>query len=588
MKLKTSFFNPTALRKDVTRFAPLWGLYTAFMLLVVMLLWANENEPARFATDAPVIMMAMGVVNFFYAGISALMLFGDLFQSKMAGSLHAMPLRREGWFLVHTAAGFLFCLVPNSLGAVLASMILQEYCYLAFIWLGLMLLQYLFFFGTAAFCIQCAGNKLGAAAVYGLFNLLAVLAAFLVDTFYAPVLYGIETDWEAICSHSPVVGFTMTQYVEVVYDNMYGTARFEGFLPDAWSYLFVAAAVGALLLGASVLLYRKRQLESAGDFIAVKPAAPVFLVIYTLCVGAVLYFLADQMGTDLEYLFLLVGFAIGLFTGFMLLEKKVNVFQGKKWLYLGLITMGFFLTVTVVTLDPLGVTRYVPKATQVEQIRLSPYGSVYYLENEPLILDDVADIQEITDLHKDLVANRTYDDTNMCLRLRYYLKNGTTVERKYYVQSDSREGQILEKYFTRFSCVTGCDTVEEMLNQVVSMEFYSHVNDIPSISMYPTYATQTEPLDTITEEIMVKYEPEEGWAQIAMNTQLLRGLLEAMEKDCKAGNMAQNWDYHPDEETIGSLNFALAQDRYSTRYTDITVYSGCENTVNYLRSLINS
>ena len=37
MKLKTSFFNTSVLKKDITRFAPLWGLYTVFMLLVVFL-----------------------------------------------------------------------------------------------------------------------------------------------------------------------------------------------------------------------------------------------------------------------------------------------------------------------------------------------------------------------------------------------------------------------------------------------------------------------------------------------------------------------------------------------------------------------
>ena len=108
MKLKTSFFNPTVLRKDVTRFAPLWGLYTVFMLMVVFLLGLDENEPARFASIAPNITQAMGAVNCVYGGLCALLLFGDLFTSKMAGMLHAMPMRREGWFLTHFTAGMLF------------------------------------------------------------------------------------------------------------------------------------------------------------------------------------------------------------------------------------------------------------------------------------------------------------------------------------------------------------------------------------------------------------------------------------------------------------------------------------------------
>ena len=34
MKLKTSFFNTSLLRKDLVRFAPAWVLYAVFLILV--------------------------------------------------------------------------------------------------------------------------------------------------------------------------------------------------------------------------------------------------------------------------------------------------------------------------------------------------------------------------------------------------------------------------------------------------------------------------------------------------------------------------------------------------------------------------
>ena len=36
MKLKTSFFNVSALKKNLTRFAPAWALYGVFMLLLIL------------------------------------------------------------------------------------------------------------------------------------------------------------------------------------------------------------------------------------------------------------------------------------------------------------------------------------------------------------------------------------------------------------------------------------------------------------------------------------------------------------------------------------------------------------------------
>lgn len=575
MKSRTSFFNPAVLRKDITRFAPAWGLYTVFSLLTVFLFLADQNEPARVACDAQYIMQLMGIVNFGYGGICAILLFGDLFQSKMAGSLHAMPMRREGWFLTHLCAGMLFCLVPNAIGAIIACMMLQQYCYLAFLWLGLMLLQYLFFFGLGAFSAQCTGNRLGMVAVYGLINFLAVLVAFLVDTFYAPVLYGIQTNWIAICKHSPVVGFTTFEYISVEYDNMYGIARFEGFLPEQWRYLFSAAGVGVALLGASVLLYRRRHMECAGDFIAVKPAAPIFLVLYTLCVGAVLYFIADQLNTDLEYIFLLIGFAIGYFTGSMLLEKKVNVFRMKKWIGYGLLTLAFFLTVALAWIDPLGITHYVPEASQVESVNVRPYASSYYVSNNWQTLTDPQDIQMVMDMHNDAIQSRYENpDNGVYVTLRYELRGGGTVNRQYLVDTNSPAGKAMQILTSRFYYVTGVKTLEELVENVDFVEYRSHTMDP---GYYLTTGQDVEDYKYYEEET-VCFTGETGKGYI-------QGLLEAVEQDCKEGNMSQVWEFHPGAETQGYITVCYGVDRYREEYMDIAVFSDCKNTMAFLRNM---
>ena len=64
MKLRTSYFNPGVLRKDLTRFAPLWGLYTVFMLLVVLMIRDDNDTAYSFALSADGIMRAMSPVNF--------------------------------------------------------------------------------------------------------------------------------------------------------------------------------------------------------------------------------------------------------------------------------------------------------------------------------------------------------------------------------------------------------------------------------------------------------------------------------------------------------------------------------------------
>lgn len=592
MKLKTSFFNSTVLKKDITRFAPLWGLYTVFMLLFLFLIQGDSVEPARFACDAPYILMGMGIVNFVYAGLCAILLFGDLFASKMCNAVHAMPMRREGWFLTHLTAGILFCVGPNALGALVSCMILQEYCYLAFLWLGVMLCQFLFFFGAGAFSAQCAGNRLGAVAVYGLFNFLAVLAAFLVYTFYAPVLYGVMPNWEEICRCSPVVGFTMSQFVSVQYDNMNSNAEFIGFLPEDWRFLFVSLIIGLALLGAAVLLYRRRHMESAGDFIAVKTASPVFLVLYTLCVGAVLYFVADQIGTGAAYLFLVIGFAIGFFTGWMLLEKKVNIFRPKRFLGFAVLTLAFFLTIALTFLDPLGITRYVPEAEQVQSVRISPYSSDWYFENDGCVLKDPAEIESVIQIHTQLVEDRNVQGDGI-LRLRYEMKNGTVVDRKYDLDVDSPEGQELKRLYSTMEGIFRTDDPEGFLKNVYRLEFHSYQTTLPYIAAATEYGRVLMDMDDLTDKFGEETETLQLMLEDSFDKDPLTvGLIEAIRKDCEAGVMAPLWEYHQGQDACGALIFEgldIGEESghiyKGSRVVEITIYPDCTNTVQYLKSL---
>ena len=580
MKLRTSFFNLSAMKKDITRFAPVWALYTVFMLMTLFLL-GSDGMHAHFAADSPYIMMAMGVVNLVFGGISALLLFGDLFQTRMAGALHAMPLRREGWFFTHFAAGMLFCIVPNCVGALFAVLFLQEYCYLAFVWLAVMILQYLFFFGTGVFCMLCSGNRLGAIAFYGLFHFLAVLVSFLIHTFYFPLLHGMELNFETACSYSPVIRFSMSHYFKIYYDNMEGRAIFEGFLWEEWRYLFISAGIGILLAAAALLLYRKRQLERAGDFIAVKPAAPVFLLLYTLCAGAALYFIADAIGSDLEYLFLIIGFAIGFFTGWMLLEKKVNIFSVKRFLGFGAVSLLFFLTIALTWLDPLGITRYVPPAQQIQHVEISPYASHYYMENNPMLLSDPEDIDAIRDIHKSLADNRTDTDRGLCLWLRYTLRSGATVDRKYYISSDNKALSTLKKYFSDFAYVTQAESIDQLLKGAYSAEFRSHYEGLRSIQFCS--AAEKEEIDNDG-----KYSGSDAWLyyELGENNAVLRSLLSAIKADCEEGTMGQLWELH-NGESVGSLTIQYIGDGYRARYVDITIYHDSKNTLTYLKALAN-
>ena len=612
MKLRTSFFNGSVLRKDITRFAPVWGLYTIFMLMAFFLFWESENGAARFANNARYIMQAMGFVNCIYATICALMLFGDLFSTKLCNALHAFPLRREGWFLTHCAAGFLFCLVPNTAAALLAGILMQEYFYYALLWLGLMLLQFLFFFGAGVFSVMCAGNRLGAAAVCGIFNLLAVLILWLFVSFYSSFLYGISLDVERYMSLSPVVGFCRFEYVWTEYDKMTKATILKQFYTQQWIYLLVAAGVGVILLGLALLIYCKRHLENAGNLISLKPVSPIFLIIYTLCSGAVMYYISETFSGTGRYIFILIGFAIGFFTGKMLLEKRVNVFQGKTFLAFGILLAIFGVTIGATKLDPAGITRYVPEVQDVKQVRIAPNFSRYYHEHNPYILTQQSDIEIVTQIHQDLVDNRKASKDTP-LRIIYTLQNGRTVERQYYVDIESNSAQILKSYYSSPEYVLGTEDVTALLENAFVLEFRPEDAQSPYVCItsqnmldqyvYVDKYDDAEDIVYLTEDLV-----EAGTTPTGINVPLTQGLMEAIIADCKAGNMAQIWEYHEEQENYGwisiqsfaSQDAQLNLDANSSRplatyevidYTPVTylefrIFENCTNTIEYLKGLV--
>lgn len=598
MKSRISFFNSTALRKDITRYAPLWGLYTVFTLMVVFLLWSNDSTPARFGNNASAIMQSMGLVNFAYGGLCAVLLFGDLFNSRLCNALHAMPLRREGWFLTHCIAGFLFCLVPNTLAALLCAALLQQYCWLAFVWLGLMVLQFLLFFGVGVLASVSAGNRLGAIAIYGIINFFAVITAWLVMTFYEPFLYGIELDLERYVLLSPIMAFTGSEYVMTHYSKFPAELVFEGFLPEDWRFAYIAAAVGVVFLALAVLVYRKRKLENAGDLISLQPVRPVFLIIYTLCVGAVMYFISDIMAEAGRYVFLALGLIIGFFTGRMLLERKVNVFRGKNFLAFAVFVAVFVGSIGLTWVDPFGTTRYVPRAQQVESVTISPYNNYHYLRDDAkLKMTEQEDIETITALHRDLVTNRTMQDGSS-VYIHYELKNGQQIDRKYYIDPFSKNGTTLRDYYSSMRFLLDGYDLDTLLKCSYGLEFYSYREDVPilAVGVSELYMEAAAYREKFGEQQVLTYltkDLPDGATAQGLDVEIVRGLFDAIRADCQLGVMAQGWDYHPNHDNVGSviLQFYIPEANETihsmdqVRGLDITVFSDCVNTINYLKSL---
>ena len=570
MKLRTSFFNPTVLKKDITRFAPIWAIYSVICLL--FLLGMAVTEPGANAQTVVDLVFMMASANMLYAYICAIFLFGDLFKPRLCNALHAMPLRREGWFLTHLTAGALFCLMPNLLSACASCLFLQSYSAVAFFWLAITLLEFLFFFGVASFSAMCAGTRLGMTAVYLLVNYLSLIILLFVQSLFMPQLYGLQLREEVFSFFCPVV--KMTAILEALFDININHSVWRQFGGENWLYLGGCAVIGLIFAGLGLLVYRKRKLEYAGDFLALKALSPVFLVLYTLVVATPCYLLGSLGALWMGYLFLAVGVAVGFFTGRMFLERRVNVFKPKNLLGFGIFAVILTVSIGLTWLDPLGLTRYVPDTEDIKVVRL--YDG--FVTENPLsvergvLLSDPEDLETITQVHEALIAEKppeNYAET-FSVTLAYQMKDGRYVYRYYDVASIGRESRALRPYFSRAGYVFGTDDWESVARRTQGVLVRNYANDRHLNMGHKWFLEEWTPHKSTVYQLELKDGDEA----------VLTGLLEALNKDCAAGNLPQPYQYYSATEE-GYIELHLGnQEELSIRYT-----KAATNTTAYLEQL---
>ncbi len=476
MKLKTSFFNGALLRKDMARFMPLWAVYTIGLVMFQMVsLRVNSESGFRAYDMASYYIQGLVIPTFLYAGICAVTLFGDLYIPRMCNALHALPMRREGWFITHTVAGLLFGLIPTLLAALVSLPLLESYYYVVLIWLGAVTLQYIFFFGLAVLCVMCAGNRLGMVASYGIANFFSIFIYSLVQTFYVPMLYGVEMKFDPFKFLCPVMQLFSQNMMVTEWPSKSEQFAISAFVPSSWAYLFGLAVLGIVFAVLAVIVYRRRALERAGDFLAVHAIAPVFLMIVTLGTGMMFYLFTQLFHSKGIYPFLFVGMGVGYFVGKMLLERSVRVFQIKSVLGYVLIAALMGTSLIITQIDPIGIVTRVPAEDQILFCALTtPYPDRIREVCDP------AEIHQITEFHKELCRSRPdkhnssesdvsivdRDAQTFPVRIIYKLTSGSYMERVYQVSSGNETGKQIMKYMNQWQNVLGTDNLEELASKI--------------------------------------------------------------------------------------------------------------------------
>ncbi len=568
MKSKTSCFNAAIFKKNVGRFWPLWALYTVilffimpFQLLTKMTLY-HSNMTAEELANSKIQCLAnilnAGINPFvpaIFAILIALALFSYLYNARSCNMVHALPVRRKELFFTNYISGLLFLLLPQILIFFLSTFIsiainIPSSEYLVH-WLLLSIGITFFFFSMAAFCCMLTGHPVTAVVYFFGFNLLFTTCKILILESISHLCYGMSA-YTISGSLYTLVGKTGDYFSPLYYLARY--VKFEwsgstatGIVLSGFSgipYVIAYAITGAVLVWVSILLYRRRQLEVAGDIIAIQWIKPIFRWVCGLVIGLGLALLITEICfngyTFFAALFiclLIFGF-VSFFTAEMLLRKKFKVFARKRLLEWGAFAILSSLMLICLKLDVFGFTSYIPETSDIEKVTICC--------DYPVSFSAEYDIEKIKSLHQNILDNKKIfleyeksasinDDILVSyMSIIFTLKDGTTLRREYPIPFSDTEAS------GAYSASARILSLEQQPDHYLSYYFCENYEEISLTDA--TFTTLSDQRNGIMNTTVFSAEE----ADI---------LFDALCKDLQEGNI--DFRYSEDEVYYNDLSFSF-------------------------------
>lgn len=457
MKSKTSCFNKTIFKKNITLFWPIWLVITAWNIIMLPLMIYQHSqtylEDTKISASEIIAMRMQDILTlveaymypgvlFVFSVVAAMAVFHYLYHTRSAYTIHALPVTKKELFVTNYISGLLFLVVPETIGGLLGIMVGQLCGYNGSLYLlqgMLFAIGVSFFFYSFTVFIAMFTGQLYAVPVFVLIiNFLYVGGRVLLFVITSILCYGASFEdftvgmWDVL---SPV--YYITHTVGVRYD----TGQYGELIGGEIVLGYSIAAI--IFIVAAYYVYKMRHTETAGNLISIPLVAPVFrwgAAIYGGLLFGILF--CGIMGvSSVKGAFVVILIAALLFAGVfffgaqMFLEKGFRVFKKKRVIecvgLLGVLTVLF----VAIECDWFGQEKKVPDVSQIER--------AYVLCHEAIGGDDADTIAQITELHHQIVDSKAefeelnekekYKNSGVYLEIKYFLKGGKVLHKQYQI-----------------------------------------------------------------------------------------------------------------------------------------------------------
>lgn len=453
MKSKTSCFNRTIFKKNFTHYWPLWVLWLCYLTLVLPFsLWLSVKQDAfiYYGDLSPqergyeimhkVIEAGIQPIPIFIAAaVAALAVFYYLYAPRNANMMHSFPVSRLELFTTNYLSGLLFIVIPEVvtfLSAVLVCMANQLTCiqYL-FEWLLYVIGMTFFAYSLAVFVAMFMGQGFAMLACFFILNVLYEGCVYIMNRVILSVSYGVVEGWHPGKSRVLSPFIYLCDNIYVFEENEGG--HITGLSISGGTLVAVYAATAVLLVAAAYRVYRKRQIETAGDVISIGIIKPIFRWGFAWCSGitlalALTAILTDALNANVFFSLmggmLVFGF-ICFFVAEMILRKEFKVFRKKRLKEWGIFAVLSLLFIVLFEVDAFGIVRYIPDKEEIKTVFVDMDYPVEVSEEQ---WDTVMDIHRAAVENKKFYLKNSKNETgHYYTTIVYHLKDGSAVRRRY-------------------------------------------------------------------------------------------------------------------------------------------------------------
>lgn len=477
MKSKTSYFNKTLFKKDMTQFWPLWAIEIFLSIIVfVMPLTSSvrtvlENDvkntlaiPNDIGSEIkefsvvlsnPFLICALAIVV-------AVVIFHYTFNSRDMYMIHSFPVKRESLFISHYMSGIIIMIIPYVLGFI--GYIAVACAYKTGMAASIMLMAFevfamiVLFYSIACAVVMVCGNSMMSIVVYGVINILYIAMYLMFYSLNQMFSYADRgTSITDILGNkfiwlSPVayalknVGFKVMPSKR----GKYQPNAFEKYVITGSDILpFVGVLVaGILVFAVALMLYKYRRSETVGDMVSFKWCEPVFRTVFAISGGVsfaiafyTIYFQNETIGyiNRMHYqgkgiiyvfIFVLICVSVCYFISEMILRKTFFIWKKFSKTNFAVIFGFMFIILVLETTGVIGVR--IPDINNVSSLEISSVNNLLYTDKD--------DISKFIKINKQIERERTVAkiEDNVCtVQFDYILKDGSRRKFSYGLPSSS-------------------------------------------------------------------------------------------------------------------------------------------------------